>query len=124
MALGALPHGAFVSYLRTEFACSRSILIGQLEEKLTQRRGGKQRLWVDEIARIVTKVRESMSDETSIIPFDLAKTVDPATALQLTQNYLGLYGKLLTTWEGLLRIFTFFHPGIFTIIHPPPGLSF
>jgi len=65
-----------------------------------------------------------MSDETSIIPFDLAKTVDPATALQLTQNYLGLYGKLLTTWEGLLRIFTFFHPGIFTIIHPPPGLSF
>jgi hypothetical protein len=25
-----------------------------------------------------------------------------------------------------LRIFTFFHPGIFTIIHPPPGffLSF
>jgi len=25
-----------------------------------------------------------------------------------------------------LRVFTFFHPGIFTIIHPPPGffLSF
>ena len=23
-----------------------------------------------------------------------------------------------------VRIFTFFHPGIFTIIHPPPGLSF
>jgi hypothetical protein len=24
----------------------------------------------------------------------------------------------------LLRIFTFFHPGIFTIIHPPPGFLF
>ena len=23
-----------------------------------------------------------------------------------------------------LRIFTFFHPGVFTIIHPPPGFAF
>ncbi len=24
----------------------------------------------------------------------------------------------------VLRIFTFFHPGVFTIIHPPPGFAF
>jgi hypothetical protein len=23
-----------------------------------------------------------------------------------------------------LRIFTIFHPGVFTIIHPPPGFAF
>src|SRR5208283_305151 len=39
-----------------------------------------------------------------------------------TPNYMPFSVRYLRL--PLLRIFTFFHPGVFTIIHPPPGFAF
>ena len=39
-----------------------------------------------------------------------------------SQEDMIAFGFSARHWQ--LRIFTFFHPGIFTIIHPPPGFVF
>ena len=42
---------------------------------------------------------------------------------QIFIRVLDIEFRIIQT-EGSLRIFTIFHPGVFTIIHPPPGFAF
>jgi len=97
VGLASMPAKSFRAFLRERFVFSRISLIKDLEDRVKDE-AFAERDWLNTIDFLISSLRTSMGNDTSVVPIDLVHRMSPEDALMRAQSYISMYGSMMIHW--------------------------